>query len=132
MPLDESSVAGQPKNTQPFQRVPGDGARDSGQRLVGPALPFEATGGDADDALDALPFAQEARARDRAVAVETHSALLLVSFVQFLAQPLQPADRLRFQPATGEFLDAIADVGPRRVHESRGYATRIRFTTAGS
>ena len=31
----------------------GDGARDGGQRLVGPPLPFEAVGGDGDDLIEA-------------------------------------------------------------------------------
>ena len=75
--------------------------------LYGPPLPFEAVGGDSDDLFDTLPLAQQPRARDRAVTVEAHAALLPVTAVQFLAQPLQPPDRLRLQPAIGEFLDAV-------------------------
>jgi hypothetical protein len=85
----------------------GDGARDGGQRLVGTPLPLEAIGCDGDHLLDALPFAQKARASDGTVAVETRASLCPVPAVQFLAEPFQSPDRLGLQPAIGEFLDAI-------------------------
>lgn len=76
-------------------------------------MPLEAAGSDGDDLFDALPSAQEARARDWAVLVGTDAALLLVAAVRFLAQPFQPPDRLRLQPAIGEFLDAISQAGSK-------------------
>ena len=100
-------VVFQPEEHPAIPARAGDGARDGGQRLVGPPLPFEAVGGDGDDLLDALPLAQQPRAGDRAVAVGADAALGSVAAVQFLAQPLQPPDRLRFQPAIGQFLDAV-------------------------
>src|SRR5690606_13041738 len=77
----------------------------------GPPLPFEPVGGDGDDLLDTLPFPKQPSAGDRAVAVETHAALLLVTAVEFLAQPFQPPDRLRLQPAIGQFLNAVSQSG---------------------
>ena len=88
-----------------------DGAGNGRQRLVGPPLPFESVGGDGDDLFDALPLAQESRPGDRAVAVGANAALLALAAVQFLAQPFQPPDRLRFQPAKAEFLNAVGQPG---------------------
>src|SRR5690606_8800541 len=86
-----------------------NGARDGRQRLVGPTLPFEAIGRHGDNLFDALPFAQQPRARSWTVAVGMETALFPVAAVQFLAQLLQPPDRLRLQPAIGEFLDAVRE-----------------------
>jgi hypothetical protein len=91
----------QPEEDPAVPARAGDGAGNSGQRLVGAPLPFEATLGHGDDLFDALPFAQQPGAGDRAVAISADAALLLVAAVQFFAQPLKPPDRLRLQPARG-------------------------------
>ena len=86
----------------------GDGARDGGQRLVGPPLPFEAVGGDGDDLLDALPLAQQPRADDRqALLRRRFRSLAPIAASSSSPSRSNRSDRLRFQPAIGEFLDAI-------------------------
>ncbi len=54
----------EPEEDPAIPACAGDGASDGRQRLVGPPLPFEAVGGDGDDLLDSLPFAQQPRAGD--------------------------------------------------------------------
>jgi hypothetical protein len=84
----------------------GDGAGDGGQRLVGPPLPVETVGGDGDDVLDTLPFADQPRADDGHL-VGADAALFAVTAVELFAKGFQPFHRFRLQAAIGQLLDAV-------------------------
>ena len=87
----------------------GDGTGDGRKRFVGAPLPVEAVGCDGDDLFNALPLAQQPCARDGTIEVGADAALLFVATVQFLAQPFQSLDRLWFQAAISQFLDAVRE-----------------------
>ena len=79
----------------------GDRPRDGGQRLVRPSLPFEAVGGDGDDLLDTLPFADQARTDDGYGLVGPAFVFRPVAAIQLFAKPFKLPDRLGPEPAIG-------------------------------
>ena len=97
-----------PKNNKPIPARAGDGAGDGGQRFVRPALILEILVTHRHAVLDALPFANKPRPGDRPI-LDGPSPTRRVAAVEVLGNRLQPLDRLRLQPAIGEFLDAIGE-----------------------
>ena len=103
----------EPEEGQPVPLRAGDGARNGRERLVGAALIFEVIVPHRDAVLDALIFADQACAGNRASLSARVCALRLAAAVQFLAQLLQPPHRLGLQAAIGQFLDAVGRAGFR-------------------
>ena len=94
-----------PKNSGPFHRVPVMARAMADSDLYLPALVLEAVVEHGGAVLDALPFADQPGAGDRAVTL-AHRLLALDPPVLLLDQLLQLRLGPRRQPAVGQFLDA--------------------------
>jgi len=64
-----------------------------------------------DDLFDALPFAQQPGAGDRTVAISADAAGGDITSIKLFAQGFQPLGGFGFQPAIGQFLDAVGQLG---------------------
>ena len=96
------------KEHEPVPLRAGDRAGNGGQRFVWATLILEILVTHSDAVLDALPFADQPRAGDRAI-VREPSPAHRVATVEVLRNRLKPFNRLRLQPAIGELLDAIGE-----------------------
>ena len=76
--------------------------------MKGAALIFVAIARDRHDMLDALIFAQQPCADDRAL-VLANAAERDIAAINLLAQRFQAGDGFGLQPAIGKFLNAIGD-----------------------
>ena len=86
----------------------GDGACDGRERLIGSALIFVTIARDGHDMLDALIFAQQPCAGDRAL-ILPDATQGDVAAINLLAQRLQPRDGFWLQATISQFLNAIGD-----------------------
>ena len=84
----------------------GNRAGDRRERAVRAALPLVAFGEHRDGVLDTLPLTDQPGPGDRHRVVPD-AATGDVAVGELIAQRLEPPDRLRFQPAEGQLLDAV-------------------------